>query len=174
MTGILYVLDEPTIGLHERDNKRLIATLRDLQKLGNTLIVVEHDREMMLAADELVEFGPGAGQHGGEVVFQGNISQIKQAGTLTGAYLSGKKKIKASHQQQELIGDYLILAGASENNLKNVTMQVPLNKLVGVTGVSGSGKSTLVVGTLYEALARELLRQHQHQPVKFERLSLGM
>ena len=172
LTGILYVLDEPTIGLHERDNQRLIKTLRDLQKLGNTLVVVEHDREMMLAADELVEFGPGAGQHGGEVVFQGNISQIKQAGTLTGAYLSGKKKIKATHQQQELIGDYLILAGASENNLKNVTMQVPLNKLVGVTGVSGSGKSTLVVGTLYEALARELLRQHQHQPVKFERLSL--
>lgn len=174
LTGILYVLDEPTIGLHERDNQRLIKTLRNLQKLGNTLIVVEHDREMMLSADELVEFGPGAGSAGGKVVFQGNLEGIKKdPESLTGAYLSGKKQITTkARRQTELLGDRLLLKGASENNLKDVTLNVPLNKLVGVTGVSGSGKSTLVVGTLYEALARDLSRQHQPTAIKFGELVL--
>jgi excinuclease ABC subunit A len=175
LTGILYVLDEPTIGLHERDNQRLIKTLRNLQTLGNTLIVVEHDREMMLAADEVVEFGPGAGQHGGQITYQGSVAGIKtDKESLTGGYLSGRKQISITEPHLEIksAGQELVLSGAGGNNLKQVELKVPLNKLVGVTGVSGSGKSTLVVGTLYEALARELSRQHQQQPVIYDELRL--
>lgn len=174
LTGILYVLDEPTIGLHERDNKRLINTLRDLQKLGNSLIVVEHDREMMLAADQLIEFGPGAGHLGGNVVYQGTVEQIsKDPKSLTGHYLSGKKEIRVKRQHQfKIDNDQIVLHKAAENNLKSVDLNIPLGKLIGITGVSGSGKSTLIVGTLYEALAKELLKNHQPQLIKYEKIDI--
>ncbi len=171
LTGVLYVLDEPTIGLHERDNKRLINTLRDLQNLGNTLIVVEHDREMMLSADELVEFGPEAGQFGGEIVFQGKVEEImKDPKSVTGAYLSGKKKIEVNNEVKPKFAGFLELLGAGEHNLKNVNLKLPVGKLICITGVSGSGKSTLVVQTLYEALARKLNRAHRQQLVDFKEI----
>ncbi len=173
LTGILYVLDEPTIGLHERDNKRLIETLRQLQQLGNTLVVVEHDREMMMAADELVEFGPGAGERGGDIVFQGTVDQIQQnKHSLTGAYLSNRKEVKLPSSPKVNNSQKIVLRGANEHNLKDLTVQVPLGKLIGITGVSGSGKSTLIVGTLYEALARRLNRMHQPQPVEFKEIEV--
>jgi excinuclease ABC subunit A len=174
LTGILYVLDEPTIGLHERDNKRLINTLRDLQKLGNSLIVVEHDREMMLAADQLVEFGPGAGHLGGTIVYQGSVEDVgSDSKSLTGQYLSGKKEIKVKRQHQfKIETEQIVLHKAAENNLKNVDLKIPLGKLIGITGVSGSGKSTLIVGTLYEALAKELLKNHQPQLIKYEKIDI--
>ncbi len=175
LTGILYVLDEPTIGLHERDNKRLIATLRGLQLLGNTLIVVEHDRETMLNADEIVEFGPGAGIQGGGVVFHGTVAEImKDKNSLTGGYLSGKKKIEMTENKSLFKdeGAKLKLIGAADHNLKDVELDIPLNKLVAITGVSGSGKSTLIVGTLYEALARELNKQHRQVYAKYREIQI--
>lgn len=169
LTGILYILDEPTIGLHERDNRRLIATLKELQKLGNTLIVVEHDREMMLAADRIVEFGPGAGQHGGQLTFQGTVEEMmKDKDSLTGKYLSNRERIEADRGQLQLDPEKIRLTGANEHNLKNVDLDVPMNRLVCVTGVSGSGKSTLVVQTLYEAMARELNKKHRQEQVAYE------
>lgn len=169
LTGVLYVLDEPTIGLHERDNKKLIKTLRELQELGNTLIVVEHDREMMMNADELVEFGPGAGKHGGDVIFQGRVEDsLKDAKSITGAYLSGRQSIEINKAKSARFEGFLELTGARENNLKNVHLKIPIGKLVSITGVSGSGKSTLVVSTLYEALARKLNRNHRQQMVSFD------
>ncbi len=172
LTGILYVLDEPTIGLHERDNKRLIKTLRGLQELGNTLVVVEHDRETMLAADEVVEFGPGAGSAGGEVVFQGSVSEMQKSKSLTGQYLAGKKKIDIDRPLVRSSEGKLRLTGCADNNLKSVDLEIPINNLVAVTGVSGSGKSTLIVNTLYEALARSLNRQHRQQYVKYDQVMI--
>ena len=173
LTGILYILDEPTIGLHERDNKRLIATLKELQKLGNTLIVVEHDREMMLSADEIVEFGPGAGSRGGEIVFQGDISSMMSDGSsLTGRYLANKKKIEVGKRELLLNPEKIRLTGASEHNLKSVDVDIPLNRMVCVTGVSGSGKSTLIVRTLFEAMARELNKRHKKEQVIFETIMI--
>ena len=174
LTGIVYILDEPTIGLHERDNKKLINTLRNLQSLGNTLIIVEHDRETINNADHLVEFGPGAGDRGGSITFQGTVPEIKKdLNSITGQYLSYKKTI--SHPQakrKNLNGAQLSLYGASDNNLKNIDLHLPLGKFIGITGVSGSGKSTLIVQTLHEALARKLNKQHRHQPCKFTEVDI--
>lgn len=164
LTGVLYVLDEPTIGLHQRDNKRLISTLKRLRDLGNSVIVVEHDREMMEKSDWILDFGPGAGKHGGAITFEGTIDRITQdKNSITGKYLSGKKdlwvkrtKNKTQDTEKSEKEKWLILENASKNNLKNVDLKVPLGNFVCVTGVSGSGKSTLIVDTLYPGIKNEL------------------
>ena len=155
LTGVLYVLDEPSIGLHQRDNARLINTLTDLRDIGNTVLVVEHDEDTMRAADWLLDLGPGAGEHGGEVVAAGTPDEVAQtSGSLTGDYLSGRFKIEVPESRREGNGLKLSIKGATENNLKEINVDVPLGKLVCVTGVSGSGKSTLVVDILYQRLAQ--------------------
>ncbi|MDZ4229573.1 MAG: excinuclease ABC subunit UvrA, partial [Candidatus Veblenbacteria bacterium] len=150
-----YILDEPSIGLHQRDNSKLITTLKRLRDLGNTVIVVEHDRETMLAADELIDIGPGAGKHGGEVVAQGTPQQVaNMPSSLTGKYLSGKLTIEAPTKARAGNGKYITIQGAQEFNLKNITVDIPLGKFVVITGVSGSGKSTLMTDILSRALAQ--------------------
>jgi excinuclease ABC subunit A len=158
LTGVMYVLDEPSIGLHQRDNNRLLSTLKSLRDLGNTVIVVEHDREAILCADHVVDMGPGAGEHGGEVVAQGPPAAILAAGaSLTGQYLSGARTIAVPQRRRRPHTERrLRLVGASGNNLKGVTLDVPVGLFVCVTGVSGSGKSTLINDTLYAAVARAL------------------
>lgn len=159
LTGVLYVLDEPTIGLHPRDDQKLIDTLKKLRDLGNSVVVVEHDAEMMNQSDYIVDFGPGAGKHGGEVIATGTPDEIKKdPKSITGKYLSGKKKIEIGHGQLKIEDkkETLKLIGADRFNLKNIDIEIPLGKLVSITGVSGSGKSTLLVDTLYPALQREL------------------
>ncbi|MEK7470807.1 MAG: excinuclease ABC subunit UvrA [Patescibacteria group bacterium] len=158
LTGVLYVLDEPTIGLHSRDDQKLIDTLKKLRDLGNSVIVVEHDATMMRASDWIVDFGPGAGKHGGEVVSEGTVKHIKaDPKSITGKYLSGKKKIELERQEIALEDKKsLRIYGASQFNLKNIDVEFPLGKLVSITGVSGSGKSTLLVETLFPALQKEL------------------
>ena len=169
LTGILYVLDEPTIGLHQRDNQKLINTLKNLVSLGNTLVVVEHDRDTILSAEHLVEFGPNAGERGGELTFQGSVSQIEKSHCLTGQYLSNQKKVSPIRKQTKQIQNSdIVLKGCTHHNLKNISVELPLGKLIGITGVSGSGKSSLIVDTLYEALSRQLNRQHQRQEIPFE------
>jgi excinuclease ABC subunit A len=159
LVGVLYILDEPSIGLHQRDNARLIRTLTDLRDLGNTVLVVEHDEETMTAADWILDLGPGAGEHGGEIVAEGPPEAILASeASLTGAYLSGRKQIPVPAMRRPGSGDFLIIRGARENNLKNVTVKIPLGKFIVVTGVSGSGKSTLVIDTLYRAVAQRLYR----------------
>ncbi len=170
LMGVLYILDEPSIGLHQRDNARLIRTLTDLRDLGNTVLVVEHDEETILAADWVVDLGPGAGEHGGYVVAEGPPQVIMaHEASLTGAYLSGRRAIPIPKQRRQGTGDYLILRGARANNLKNITVKFPLGKFIVVTGVSGSGKSTLVIDTLYRAVAQKLYRA-RHKPGKYESL----
>ena len=162
LVGVLYILDEPSIGLHQRDNARLIGTLSDLRDLGNTVLVVEHDEETMHAADWILDLGPGAGEHGGEIVAQGPPEAIMaNEASLTGAYLSGRKEIPVPAMRRPGSGDFLIVRGAKENNLKNLTVKFPLGKFIVVTGVSGSGKSTLVIDTLYRAVAQRLYRSHK-------------
>jgi excinuclease ABC subunit A len=157
LVGVLYILDEPSIGLHQRDNERLIETLKRLRDLGNTLIVVEHDEDTMLEADWVVDIGPGAGAHGGEIIASGPLSEIlKSERSLTGAYLSGRKEIPIPLNRRQPNGKWLTLKGAREHNLKNVTFKVPLGTFTCVTGVSGSGKSTLVNEILYKRLAADL------------------
>ncbi len=162
LTGVLYVLDEPSIGLHQRDNDKLIATLKRLRDLGNTLIVVEHDEDTMRQADFLVDIGPGAGVHGGEVIAAGSVEDICAAPrSITGDYLSGRKKIEVPKTRRPGNGKFLRVVGAAENNLKNITVDFPLGKLVCVTGVSGGGKSSLVNEILYKRLSVELNRSHE-------------
>ena len=157
LTGVLYILDEPTIGLHSRDNDRLIGTLQKLKDLGNTVVVVEHDEDVIRHADHIVDFGPLAGQHGGEIVAQGTLDQIlKNKNSLTGQYMSGKKKIESNISQIKN-NKKIIITGAKQWNLKNITVEFPLNTLTAVTGVSGSGKSTLVHDTLYGGVRKATL-----------------
>lgn len=157
LVGVLYILDEPSIGLHQRDNDKLIASLKRLRDLGNTLIVVEHDEDTMLAADYIVDVGPGAGVHGGEIVAAGSIDDIKNCDrSITGAYLSGRRIIPVPQVRKKGSGNYLTVVGARENNLKNITVKIPLGTFTCVTGVSGSGKSSLVNEIIYKELACRL------------------
>ena len=157
LTGVLYILDEPSIGLHQRDNERLIATLKKLRDLGNTVIVVEHDEDTMYAADQIIDIGPEAGVHGGNVIAQGTAEEIKKVPeSITGQYLSGKKKIEVPKKRRKSNGKCIQIVKASENNLKNINAKIPLGQFVCVTGVSGSGKSTLINEILYKTVARDL------------------
>lgn len=157
LMGVVYILDEPSIGLHQRDNNRLIATLKRLRDLGNTLIVVEHDEDTIRSADYVVDIGPGAGIHGGEVVCAGTVSDIENCNdSITGDYLSGRRKITVPKERRKGNGTYLTIKGARENNLKNINVKIPLGKFVCVTGVSGSGKSSLVNDIIYQELASKL------------------
>ena len=159
LMGVLYILDEPSIGLHQRDNEKLLNTLKRLRDLGNTVIVVEHDEETMYAADCIVDVGPGAGIHGGEIVCTGTVDDIKACEqSVTGQYLSGKRSVPVPEKRRKGNGKYLEIIGASQNNLKNINVKIPLGELVCVTGVSGSGKSSLINEVLYKTLARELNR----------------
>lgn len=159
LMGVLYILDEPSIGLHQRDNEKLFATLKRLRDLGNTVIVVEHDEDTMYAADCIVDVGPGAGIHGGEIVCVGDVEKIKQCpNSITGKYLSGERKVPVPEKRRKGNGLFLEVRGAAENNLKNINVKIPLGEFVCVTGVSGSGKSSLVNEILYKALARDLNR----------------
>ena len=167
LVNVLYILDEPSIGLHQRDNDRLIRSLKDLRELGNTVIVVEHDRDMMLASDYIVDIGPRAGRKGGEVVFQGTIEEMMKQQTITAQYLSGKMTIPLPSKRRPGNGHSLILKGCTGNNLKNVTVEFPLGKLILVTGVSGSGKSTLINETLHPILSKHFYRSLQ-QPMPYE------
>ncbi len=159
LTGVLYILDEPSIGLHQRDNEKLIATLKHLRDLGNTLIVVEHDEDTMRASDYIVDIGPGAGIHGGEIVFGGTLEELENCkSSITSDYLTGRKKIEVPSVRREGNGKFLTVKGAAENNLKNINVKIPLGKFVSVTGVSGSGKSSLVNEVIYKHLAAKLNR----------------
>ena len=159
LTGVLYILDEPSIGLHQRDNGKLIGTLKNLRDIGNSVVVVEHDEDTMRAADFIVDIGPGAGIHGGEVVAAGTPDEVAASeNSITGAYLSGRRKIEVPRERRVGNGEFLTVVGARENNLKNLTVKFPLGTFTAVTGVSGSGKSSLVNAVLYRTLARDLNR----------------
>ena len=171
LVGVMYVLDEPSIGLHQRDNSKLLATLQHLRDLGNTLLVVEHDEETMYAADQIIDIGPGAGEHGGNVVAQGTAEEVKLVeNSVTGQYLSGRKFIPVPKKRRECDGRYIEIIGAKANNLKNIDVKIPLGVFTVVTGVSGSGKSTLINDILYNALAAKLhgarLRPSEHKEIR--------
>jgi len=171
LTGVLYVLDEPSIGLHQRDNERLLNTLKNLRDLGNTLIVVEHDEDTMLAADHIIDIGPGAGVHGGEIVAEGSLEDILASPrSITGKYLKGEKKIGVPAERRETNGNWLEVCEAAENNLKNIDVKFPLGVFTCVTGVSGSGKSTLVNEVLYKGLLAELKISQKVKPGKYREL----
>ena len=164
LTGVLYVLDEPSIGLHQRDNKKLINTLKKMRDLGNTLLIVEHDEETMYEADQIIDIGPGAGTYGGEVTFQGTIAQIlKSKKSITGDYLSGRKKIDVPSVRRNHDNGYIEIKGAKQNNLKNIDVKIPKGVLTVVTGVSGSGKSSLINECLYKGLSNQIYRKKQKQ-----------
>ena len=170
LVGVLYILDEPSIGLHQRDNEKLINTLKHLRDIGNTLIVVEHDEDTMLEADYIVDVGPGAGIHGGEIVCSGDINDIKNCeNSLTGQYLSGRKKIPVPEERRKGNGKSIKIFGACENNLKNIDVEIPLGELVCITGVSGSGKSSLINEVLFKYLSNEL-NGSKKTPGKFRKM----
>jgi excinuclease ABC subunit A len=171
LTGVLYVLDEPSIGLHQRDNDRLIRTLKNLRDIGNTLIVVEHDEDTIKVSDHIIDIGPHAGRKGGEIVFEGTYEGIlKDKNSLTGAYLSGKEEIPMPEIRKKPMGNFIEILGAKEHNLKNINVKIPLGLMVGITGVSGSGKSTLIMDILYAGLMKKLhssnIRPGLHKDIK--------
>ena len=171
LMGVLYILDEPSIGLHQRDNDRLISTLKQLRDVGNTLIVVEHDEDTMREADYIVDIGPGAGEHGGEIVAAGTLEEImSNKNSLTGKYLTGAKKVELPEERRKGNGNFITVKGAKENNLKNVTAKFPLGTLTMVTGVSGSGKSTLVNEILYKGL-NKIVNKAKDLPGKFKEIT---
>ena len=171
LMGVLYILDEPSIGLHQRDNDRLISTLKQLRDVGNTLIVVEHDEDTMREADYIVDIGPGAGEHGGEIVASGTLDEImSNKNSLTGQYLTGSKKVELLEERRKGNGNFITVKGAKENNLKNVTAKFPLGTLTMVTGVSGSGKSTLVNEILYKGL-NKIVNKAKDLPGKFKEIT---
>jgi excinuclease ABC subunit A len=166
LMNVMYILDEPSIGLHQRDNERLISALKNLRDLGNTVLVVEHDKDMILEADHVIDMGPAAGLHGGEIVAQGTPEQLMHAHTLTTSYLNGEKSIEVPKKRREGNGKVLSLKKASGHNLKNVSVDFPLGKLIGITGVSGSGKSSLITETLYPILNHHFFRAKK-QPLPY-------
>lgn len=167
LVNVLYILDEPSIGLHQRDNERLIKSLKNLRDLGNSVLVVEHDKDMILEADEVLDIGPKAGKHGGEVLWQGSPKDLIKAKTITADYLTGRRSIKVPSKRRDGNGNFIKLKGASGNNLKNVDLEIPLGKLVVVTGISGSGKSSLINGTLYPILNKHFYRGVQ-EPLPYQ------
>ena len=169
LVNVLYILDEPSIGLHQRDNMKLIGSLKQLRDSGNSVIVVEHDEDMMREADYIVDMGPRAGAHGGDVVAAGTFDQVKQASSLTGMYLRGEKRIPIPEKRRQGNGNHLTIVGATGNNLKNVTAKLPLGTFICVTGVSGSGKSTLINGTLHPILSKHFYRSLK-DPMPYERI----
>jgi len=173
LTGVLYVLDEPTVGLHQRDTQRLIETLKRLRDLGNTVVVVEHDQEVLESADWIIDFGPGAGKEGGKIIAQGTPDQIKQdKNSITGLYLSGRKNVTSQNQKSFLNPvNFVSLYGCREHNLKNITVNLPVKKYVCITGISGSGKSSLIHDTLFPAAKKTLNEFSSEKPGKYERVS---
>lgn len=169
LVNVLYILDEPSIGLHQRDNVKLIQALKDLRDLGNTVIVVEHDKDMMMESDEVVDIGPGAGQYGGHIVAKGNPEDFLKQESFTADYLSGKRNIAIPEERRKQNGSWLELKGASGHNLKNVDLKLPLGNLILVTGVSGSGKSTLIHETLYPLIKKELYKSRK-EPLPFKKI----
>jgi excinuclease ABC subunit A len=169
LTGVLYILDEPSIGLHQRDDQRLIASLRQLRDGGNSVIVVEHDKEMMMSADHVIDIGPGAGVHGGHVVAQGTARELMGSDSLTALYLRGERSIAIPAERRRGSGERLIVRGATGNNLKNVDVELPLGTFICVTGVSGSGKSTLIGDTLYPLLSKHFYRSDV-QPMPYRKV----
>ena len=170
LMNVMYILDEPSIGLHQRDNERLIGALKNLRDLGNTVLVVEHDKEMILEADHVIDIGPAAGVHGGEIVAQGTPAQILKSGTLTAAYLNGKKGIEIPKKRRKGNGHKLSIIKATGHNLKSVSVDFPLGKFIAVTGVSGSGKSSLITETLYPILNHHFFRAKKH-PLPYEKIN---
>ena len=169
LVNVLYILDEPSIGLHQRDNERLIASLKNLRDIGNSVIVVEHDKDMIMEADEVLDIGPRAGKFGGEILWQGKPQDLLKADTITADYITGKRKIEVPEVRRPGNGKSLILKGATGNNLKNVNLEIPLGKLVVVTGISGSGKSSLINGTLYPILNQHFYRSVQ-DPLPYKKI----
>ncbi|HAJ98416.1 MAG TPA: excinuclease ABC subunit UvrA [Bacteroidales bacterium] len=166
LTGVLYILDEPSIGLHQRDNQRLIEALKALRDIGNTVLVVEHDRDMVIAADHVIDIGPGAGINGGHIVAQGTPQQIMEQNTITADYLSGRRQIALPATRRKGSGNYLVLKGAKGNNLKNIDLRLPLGKFICITGVSGSGKSSIINETLYPILSKHFYKSEAN-PLPF-------
>ncbi|MGE5316349.1 MAG: excinuclease ABC subunit UvrA, partial [Chloroflexota bacterium] len=169
LVGVLYILDEPSIGLHQRDNEQLIKALKDLRDIGNSVIVVEHDKDMILSADYIVDVGPGAGKHGGKIVATGTPAEILKSNTLTSQYLNGKLQIPVPEKRRIANGKYLKIEGASGNNLKNIDVELPLGLFVCITGVSGSGKSSLINETLYPILSQHFYRSDK-KPLAYKKV----